>query len=210
RIIGYQRVQREDIEPQPLNMGEASVALVGDNAFFGFVSPVRGGRYRFEVQQTIGDVDFTTVIADWRRYYSPARLLTVGIRGLHYGRYGLGTPETTADGFGILNPLFLGFESLMRGYAWESFSNAECAAGATPTNTCPGLNRLRGQRLAVANLELRIPFLGVEQFGIINFPYLPTELVAFADAGLAWDSNNWPTLELSRSATDRVPVMSTG
>ena len=39
---------------------------------------------------------------------------------------------------------------------------------------------------------------------------MPTELVAFADAGLAWDAGDSPTLEFSRSATDRVPVMSTG
>jgi len=210
RIIGHQREDRDDLAPQPLNMAEASAALVGDNAFFGFVSPVRGGRYRLEVQQTLGDVDFTTVIADWRRYYSPTRNLTVGLRGMHYGRYGLGQEESTQDGFGILSPLFLGYETFIRGYAWESFESSECSAGSTAQNTCPTLNRLRGQRIGVMNLELRVPFIGVEQYGIINFPFMPTELVAFADAGLAWDSNNWPTLELSRSATDRVPVMSTG
>ena len=191
-------------------MAEASAALVGDNAFFGFVSPVRGGRYRLEVQQTLGDVDFTTVIADWRRYFSPTRNLTVGVRGMHYGRYGLGQEESSEDGFGILNPLFIGYETFIRGYAWESFDSSECTAGSSAQNTCPTLNRLRGQRLGVMNLELRVPFIGVEQYGIINFPFMPTELVAFADAGLAWDSNNPPTLELSRSATDRVPVFSTG
>jgi hypothetical protein len=210
RIIGYSREQQEDLEPRPLNLAEGSAALVGDNTFFGFVSPVRGGRYRFEVQQTLGDVDFTTVIADWRRYYSPARNLTIGVRGLHYGRYGLGAEEASQDGFGILNPLFLGFETLMRGYAWESFESGECAEGSTAQNTCPTLNRLRGQRVGVANLELRVPFIGVEEFGLINFPYLPTELVAFADAGLAWDTNDQFNLTFSRSATERVPVMATG
>ncbi|MEX2467818.1 MAG: peptidase S9 [Gemmatimonadota bacterium] len=210
RVIGFQREDRDDLAPEPLNMAEATAALVGDNAFFGFVSPVRGGRYRFEVQQTIGDVDFTTLIADWRRYFSPTRNLTFGVRGMHYGRYGLGSSETAQDGFGILSPLFLGYETFIRGYAWESFESSECSAGATSTNTCPTLNRLRGQRIAVANMEFRIPFIGVEQYGIINFPYMPTELVAFADAGLAWDSDNWPTLEFSRSSTNRVPVMSTG
>jgi hypothetical protein len=210
RIIGHQREDRNELAPQPLNMAQGSAALVGDNAFFGFVSPVRGGRYRLEAQQTLGDVNFTTLIADWRRYYSPTRNLTVGMRGMHYGRYGLDEDESTQDGFGILSPLFLGYETFIRGYAWESFESRECTAGSTAQNTCPTLNRLRGQRIGVMNLELRVPFIGVEQYGIINFPFLPTELVAFADAGLAWDSNNWPTLEFSRSATNRVPVMSTG
>jgi hypothetical protein len=29
-----------------MNMVETSLALVGDNSFFGFVGPIRGGRYR--------------------------------------------------------------------------------------------------------------------------------------------------------------------
>lgn len=210
RIIGYQREDRDDLAPEPLNLAQGSAALVGDNAFFGFVSPVRGGRYRLEVQQTVGDIDFTTLIADWRRYYAPARNLTVGFRGMHYGRYGFETEESTQDGFGILNPLFLGFETLMRGYAWESFSSAECAPGSTSTNTCPTLNRLRGQRVGVANMELRIPLIGVEEFGLINFPFLPTELVAFADAGLAWNQNDQFNLTWSRSSTERIPVVATG
>ena len=98
----------------------------------------------------------------------------------------------------------------MRGYAWESFESRECSAGSSQADTCPTLNRLRGQRVGVVNLEMRIPFIGVEEYGIINFPYLPTELVAFTDAGLAWNSNDQFNLTLSRSATDRVPVIASG
>ena len=198
---------------------QASAALVGDNSFFGFVSPIRGERYRFEVQRTQGDVDFTTVIADYRRYFSPTRNLTIGLRGLHYGRYGFeegvnqGAQGAGSNPIGgVLNPLFLGYETLVRGYAWESFSQAECAAGLSDPNdpSCPTLDRLFGQRIGVMSLEARIPFIGVEQYGIINFPFVPTELVAFADAGLAWDSENSPVLEFSRSSSERVPVISTG
>jgi Tol biopolymer transport system component len=199
--------------PDALNMFNASVALVGDNAFYGFVSPIRGGRYRFEYRQTQGTTTFSTIIGDFRRYYAPHKNLTVGFRGMHYGRYGLSTAEQTQDGFGLLNPLFLGFETFVRGYAWGSLDPNECTAGATAANTCPALNRLYGHKLAVTSVEMRVPFIGVEQFGIINFPFLPTELVAFADAGLAWDSpytNDEPVLEWSRSSAARVPVLSTG
>ncbi len=213
RVIDFERIQLDDQEPDPLNMVEASVALVGDNSFSAFVGPIRGGRYRLELQQTTGSVDFTTVIADWRRYYSPSTNLTVGMRGLHYGRYGLSAEENGADGFGLLNPLFLGYETFIRGYAFESFTGAECALSVVDgqgSSGCPTFDRLRGQQIAVANFEFRIPFIGVEQYGIINFPYLPTELVAFADGGLAWDGDNQPTLEWSRSSAERVPVFSTG
>ena len=35
-----------------------------------------------EVEQTWGTASFTTLIADWRRYYSPTRNLTIAARGL--------------------------------------------------------------------------------------------------------------------------------
>jgi outer membrane protein assembly factor BamA len=212
QIIDIQRESLNDQAPDPLNMVQTSVAIVGDNAFFGFVSPIRGGRYRLEVEQTWGTENFTTVIADWRRYYSPTRNLTIGVRGLHFGRYGVSSEENE-DGIlsgGLLRPLFLGYETFIRGYAYESFSGEECAAVATADDSCPSFNRLFGQRLGVANLEARIPLIGVEQYGIINFPFLPTELVLFADGGLAWDEQNPATLEWSRSSAARIPVVSTG
>jgi outer membrane protein assembly factor BamA len=64
--------------------------------------------------------------------------------------------------------------------------------------------------MAVANLEVRVPFLGTEQFGLIDLPYVPMELVAFADAGASWDDERKADWSLSRSGTDRVPVFSTG
>jgi hypothetical protein len=207
--------EKESLDaPSPLSMVQASIALVGDNAFYGFVSPIRGGRYRFSLQRTQGTTTFSTIIGDFRRYYAPHRDLTFAVRGLHYGRYGLDDSEQTQGGFGLLNPLFLGFETFVRGYAWESLDQDECDAGAVAgVNDCPALNRLFGHKLAVGSVEMRIPFIGAEQFGLINFPFLPTELVAFADAGLAWDSpysNDEPILEWSRSSSERVPVVSTG
>ena len=72
------------------------------------------------------------------------------------------------------------------------------------------LSRLYGQRLGVFSAEVRVPFLGTEQFGLINLPYVPLELVAFTDAGIAWDNErpvDWPR---ERSSEDRVPLFSTG
>ncbi len=211
-------IQRESLDaPDPLNMFQASAAIVGDNAFFGFVSPIRGSRYRFQVERTQGTVDFTTVIADYRRYFQPTNDLTIGLRGLHYGRYGLPSADPSQTGgffggFGILNPLFLGFETFVRGYAWESFEVSECGGGGSGSvfTSCAALDRLLGNQIAVTSLEARVPLLGVEQYGLINFPFVPTELVLFTDAGLAWDADNPPTLEWSRSSTERVPVVSSG
>ena len=59
--------------------------------------------------------------------------------------------------------------------------------------------------------ELRIPVLGTQSFGLIPFPYLPTELTFFADAGVAWTSDSQPVIRWDTQPTaDRVPVVSTG
>ena len=197
--------------PEALNLVQASAGYVGDNSFIGFTSPIRGGRFHFSVEGTLGTESFVTLIGDWRRYYSPHRNLTVAWRGLHIGRYGGITGNT-------IQPLFLGYETFMRGYAWESFAAEECAANTNPFNpvpgqgedSCPTFNRLFGHRLGVANFEFRIPFIGTEQFGILDFPFVPVELVGFADAGLAWDEIREPSLEFSTRSAKRVPVFSTG
>ena len=168
---------------------------------------------RFELSATTGDQDFITAIADFRRYWQPNRNLTVALRGLHFGRYG--TIQTLENQFNVIQPLFLGFESLIRGYSTESFQNEECLAGLDETggnqqSSCPSYSRLFGNRLGVLNFEFRVPLLGVEEYGLFNFPYLPTELVLFQDAGVAWNADDPPVWEFSTSSVERVPVFSTG
>jgi len=210
-------------KPDALNLAQVSAAYVGDAAFFAFVGPVRGERFRFEIQQTFGSENFTQGIADYRRYHQVDRNLTLAWRGLHLGRYGSGLDDDLGGSqlggrlnqVNVIQPFFLGFESLIRGYAFESFDNDECFASlletTDPETSCPALSRLFGQKLALLNLEARVPLLGVEEFGLINFPFLPTELLVFQDAGLAWTDADEVEFELNTSTNARrVPVFSTG
>jgi len=188
----------------PLNLGEVSTAFVQDNSFFGFVSPIRGWRSRFEVGQTVGSLDFTRITFDHRRYFAPAHHLTVAVRGLHVGRYGI----SSVEGPSPLQPFFLGWEGLVRGYSTQSFRQEECTF--TPEGLCAEFQRLQGQRIGLVSLEARIPLFGTDRFGIINFPYLPTEVVLFSDAGVAWSAGEGAELTFERRTTDRVPVFSSG
>jgi Tol biopolymer transport system component len=208
------RVEQIEMEsPDPVHFFESSAALVGDNSFFGFTSPVAGQRYRFEASPTFGTLQFQALLADYRRYFMvrPGPV-TLAFRGLHYGRYGRDARGVDADNRQILGPLFLGFEPLMRGYSRESFTNRECLVAGTgaPAGGCPPFDRLVGTRLAVANFEVRIPLFGVPELGLINFPFLPLEVSPFFDAGLAWTADERPTLEWATNGTSRVPVFSTG
>ena len=186
--------------PPALFYAQGSAAFVGDNSFSAYTSPIMGTRYRFEVAPTVGAVVFNTGLADYRRYFF-TRPLTLAFRGLHYGRYG-----KDSDNYEQISPLFLGEETLIRGYRW--MDTDECFAEPTTNGTCPTVERLLGSRMAVFNAELRIPLFGGPQFGLINFPYLPVEVSPFFDAGVAWTSDQSPELTFQRRATNDSPSCS--
>jgi Tol biopolymer transport system component len=190
--------------PEDLNFGIASLAIVGDYSYFGFNSPVAGGRYRFEVSPAIGQINFTTLLGDYRRYFF-FQPVTLAMRGMYYGRFGKDAEDPTK-----LSPLYLGQETLIRGYDVNDFQPTECTQVAGSAGQCPEFDRLLGSRIGVANFEMRVPLFGVRQFGLINFPYLPTEIGPFLDAGVAWAKGDSPEFTFSKTTTKRVPVFSTG
>ena len=206
-LNGIPLAQGQGSVPSPpgLNLGQVGVALVGDNSFFGFTSPVSGTRYRLEADPIVGDLNFTTALVDFRKYFF-ARPLTFAFRGMQYGRYG-----TDAESNRFF-PLFVGDPILVRGYDFNSFSPSECVADNTSGNpgSCPVFDRLFGSRIAVANFELRIPLIGTEAFGLLPWGIIPVEIAPFFDAGVAWSKDSTPTITFSESNSGRVPVFSTG
>ncbi len=202
RLIDHERVSLPS--PESVNLGSAFTAFVEDNSFFGFTSPVRGWRARYEVGYTGGDLQYGQVTLDHRRYFAPHPNLTIAVRGMQVGRYGSGVDRDDS----VFRPLFVGMESLIRGYSYYSFQLQECTI--RPDGRCAEFERLLGHRIGVVNLETRIPLLGTDRFGLISFPYLPTELVFFADAGVAWNGGDGADLRWDRSTPDRVPVASLG
>lgn len=197
------RVRLNPADPDPIDLARVSLAFVQDNSIFGFASPVDGGRMRLETEANVGSLDFVTALADVRRYVF-LQPITLAFRGLHFGRYG-------RDGESArIPPLYLGQSAFVRGYSIDSFHGDECTDVPGKPSACPELDRLVGSRLAVANAELRIPLFGTESFGLIDTGFVPTELSLFADGGVAWTSEESPTLSLARRSTERVPVFSVG
>jgi hypothetical protein len=202
---GGSRVDELDAPPS-LGLMQGSVALVGDASSFGFTSPIAGSRYRIEVTPTTGTLQFQSLLADYRKYmfFKP---FTLAVRGLHYGMYG---KDAENDRMGAL---FIGDGSLVRGYSYESFSNADCVSsgsGELAGSSCPQFDRLVGSRVAVANAELRIPLFGTRGFGLISSPLPPIEIAPFVDAGVAWTKGSAPVWDFTTLSGDRTPVVSTG
>lgn len=182
--------------PDPINLFQATAAYVGDYSFSGYTSPVRGSRYRFEVEPTTGSYQFLGVLADYRKYFF-VNPVTLAFRLMHYGRYFKDANKLT--------PLQLGYETWVRGYDPNTFSASECTGP-----NCPEFSRLLGSKVGIFNAELRLPLFGSEQFGLINFPYFPTTLVGFFDGGVAWNKSSNIVWKFERNTTDHVPVFSTG
>ena len=189
--------------PPGLKLFQGTAAYVGDYSSFGFTSPIAGSRYRLEADPTFGDVSYTAVTVDYRRYFL-VNPVTFAVRLFHYGRYGSGADDPRWSQIYVGDPYFV------RGDDVNSFSASECSALVTGTGTCPLLDRLLGSRIAVINAEMRIPLLGVSQFGLINFPYLPTEIAPFFDGGLAWTSTSHPILTINPNTQGDAPVFSAG
>lgn len=187
----------------PLDLFQGSLALVGDSSYFGFTSPVRGERYRLEIEPTFGTVEFQSLTADYRRYLF-MRPVTLAFRALHFGRYGRDAESER------ISPLYVGHDTLVRGYRIGSIDNDECTPVPSNPSACPEFDRLIGSRIGVANVELRVPLFGTEGFGLIELPWLPTELAAFVDAGTAWNEDETPELVFTERSIERIPVVSAG
>jgi Tol biopolymer transport system component len=153
-----------------------SIATVGaaytlDNSYMGIASPLRGQRFRFEVDQYIGALDFTNFLIDYRKYFY-FRPFCFAMRLYHQGRYG----GTTSNN--VIRSLYLGWPWLVRGF--YNFFGID--------NPYTDQSQLFGGRIGVANAELRIPFTGPERLCLIPFKYFVSELSFFTDAGIAWNN----------------------
>ncbi len=191
-------------EPDAINLAQVGVAYVGDFSNFGYTSPMQGGRYRLQVAPRVGSNSFVAVLADYRRYFfwNP---VTFAVRGLHSANYGPKLDESGVFAREYLDvPYYPGF---LRGYSRYSFEGTECTDPA-----CSVFARLEGSRLAMMSAEVRIPLFGSDALGLIKFPYIPLELVGFADAGLAWTKRDRPfdLLKWEIDGTGRAPVASVG
>lgn len=185
--------------PAPLDLVHAGIAYVGDYSFFGFTEPLKGYRYRLEAGGDAGSLFFLTLAADVRGYLF-LKPFAMAIRAMSVGRY-LGDSDNPA-----LADYFLGDPGLVRGYEYYSMISHEGAGAAN----VPQIDRLFGSRIAVLKAELRLPLLGNGDIGLIVFPFLPTTIVGFFDAGVAWTGSVLPELALSTDPFARIPVFSAG
>jgi Tol biopolymer transport system component len=158
----------------PATVGEVSAAFVNDTAAFGPSGPILGGRSRFEVSATVGELNVARLLLDYRRYVMPVKPYTIAARLLHTGYYGRDAEDPR------LLPAFLGSRQFVRGYGWSALRCPRDVDG-----DCGAYEDLLGSRLLVGNLEVRFPVLGMLSRDI-RYGAIPLEGFLFADTGLVW------------------------
>ncbi len=96
------------------------LALVFDNVAYGWSGPLHGSRSRLSLDHALGDIEFTTTIGDYRRYFPLGRVTVFAVRligGASEGRtpqvFRVGGPETLRGlGYGELEGEHLGLMNL--------------------------------------------------------------------------------------------------
>jgi hypothetical protein len=161
-----------------VGIAEAGIALVGDSAIFGATGPMLGERYRVQVTSNAGGLNYTSLLADYRRYLMPVRPYTVAVRLVHSGRYGGDAGDFR------LHDAYVGSPALVRGYGPSDVVRSDCPSGSA---ACPALNTLLASRVVVAKLELRVPlWSAVTGANRVRYGSLPVDAFVFADTGAGW------------------------
>ncbi|WP_113661553.1 basic secretory protein-like protein [Pedobacter nanyangensis] len=215
QIWGYLGADREKLDNDEIksylgtplksfNIFQTNAYFVGDNSIFGVAAPLDGFRYRIGAEKYFGDYNFTAVTADLRKYFR-IKPVTLAVRGYTYMRLG-------RDGENLY-PLYAGYNYLIRGYEPNSFYNNQ-----NFNNGNFDINQLSGSKLAVFNLELRLPFTGPKKLAQIPSNLLFTDLNIFFDAGVAWTEDSKVVFKSQPSNVllpdgqpyERVPALSAG
>jgi outer membrane protein assembly factor BamA len=168
------RSTEEPFGGAPATVAEATAAYVRDTAVFGPTSPILGGRSRFEVTTTFGELSVTRLLLDHRRYLMPIKPYTIAARLVHLGQYGRDAADHR------LLPTFLGSRNFLRGYGWSDIRCQPNTDGA-----CGAFEELLGSRLLVGNVEVRAPLMGLRARDLKYGP-VPVEGFLFADSGFVW------------------------
>lgn len=175
RLVAQDRIKG----PRPFdgfNLYRLNTAYVGDNSFFGLTAPLSGYRYRIGVDQYFGEFNYTSLLVDARKYFWFNKF-NLSMRGLHFARYG-------NDGNnGNLGFLYSIDPTLVRGYNNVGLGNINELYGLS-------VNQIQGSKIAVGNVELRLPFTGPEQLALIKSGFLLADLNLFFDAGVTWFENS--------------------
>lgn len=154
-----------------------NAALVGDNTNFGLTAPLTGFRYRIGMEQLMGDFNLSMGTVDLRKY---VRINKITLAGRILSSFAFGRDDNQ-----FYAQQFIGYPTFIRGYEYNSFyKEGDMNTGDGQF----GIDQLMGSKIAIANFEVRLPFTGPEKLTAIESKFLFSDLNAFFDIGVAYNS----------------------
>jgi Tol biopolymer transport system component len=178
--------------------GNANVAFVGDNSYFGLTAPLAGHRFRVSVEQFFGNDNYTGFLLDGRKYFW-MKPISIAVRSTNYMRW-----EKVTNS---VYPLFLGNMGFVRGLG-SIINNDVESLGLT-------FSQLVGSKMALGSVEVRLPFTGPKRLSLIPSSFLLTDLNVFIDGGVVFDefkdfSEGKPYDFISRDENGNIILDSSG
>lgn len=195
-----EKVSKEELGLRGFHTTQIFGALVGDNTTFGSVAPLKGYRYRLEAGRYFGSTAYNQVLTDLRKYQY-LKPFTLAGRFYYEGRLN----PRNLESLNRIYPLYLGYPWYIHGLDRNMFIGSWNQVGE---------NNLSGEQMAVANVELRLPFTGHKKLALIPFNYVASDLNFFFDSGVTWSTKRAPITEGGPQGdaklTRNQPVMSLG
>lgn len=198
KVSNTEYAQTAGYNLEPYTIFQINTALVGDNSFSGVASPLNGYRYRIGIEQYFGTFQYTAPTVDLRKYVR-VKPVTFAGRIYSYGRFGNVNNQQ-------LFPIFIGYPFLIRGFEANSFYNNSGSTNSSSNGFT--IDQLIGNRIAVANFEVRLPFTGPKKLSVVESKFLFSEVNLFFDAGLAW--NKGDKIDLSKKSPAQIGSNSNG
>ena len=185
-----ERVSKETLGLTGFNTTQVFGALVGDNTTFGSVAPLKGYRYRLEAGKYFGTTDYNLLLTDLRKYQY-IKPLTLAGRFYYEGRLN----PRNLESLNRIYPLYLGYPWYVHGLDKNMFIGSWNQVGESS---------LSGEQMAVANVELRLPFTGHKKLALIPFNYVASDLNFFFDTGMTWSTRSTPPAEGSTATVSKL------
>ena len=189
--VGYLTLSKENLDG---GLGNDNVSFIYPSITFThddsrpfLYSPIDGSRWAISFSGTaFSRVSFGTILADYRRYYDLGGYYSFVMRFSGATSFGA-TPQKFFIG-GTENWINRRFENNA-----IPISEVQDFIFTTPAIPLRGynFNRQNGTNFALANFELRYPFLQYLAFGPVPIPFYYLQGVLFLDIGGAWSDRSF-------------------
>ncbi len=177
-----------------------TLSFIHDNTLPWLYAPLSGTRYGLNLSGAYGEkVKFGTVLGDYRTYMNFWRYYSFAFRLSGAASFGE-TPQKFFIG-GTQNWINRKFED--DAIPVEEIQDFIFTTPAIPLRGF-NYNTANGNRFALANMELRFPFLQYLAFGPVPIPFYYVEGVLFTDIGSAWNDNGFRGTIINENGNRRL------